>query len=111
MCFQADLSSQGGMDAVGSNDKIRLDGRTSTSNVISLQPKRTAHFGLWRWTHGGLRSQQPENFLTADASRSPHGDVTIPAQLIRPFTTLARTMQEGLAFRLKGSIGVMAERA
>jgi hypothetical protein len=28
MCFQADLSLQGGMDAVGSNDEIRLDGRT-----------------------------------------------------------------------------------
>jgi hypothetical protein len=51
---------------------------SSTSNVISLQPKRTAHFGLWRWTHGGPPSQQPENFLTADASRSPHGNVTIP---------------------------------
>ena len=28
MCFQTDLSLQNGMDAVGSNDEIRLDGRT-----------------------------------------------------------------------------------
>ena len=34
---------------------------SSTSNVISLQPKRTARFALWRWTHGGPPSQQPEN--------------------------------------------------
>jgi transposase-like protein len=26
---------------------------SSTSNVISPQPKRTASFALWRWTHGG----------------------------------------------------------
>ena len=34
---------------------------SSTSNVISPQPKRTASFALWRWTHGGPPSQQPEN--------------------------------------------------
>ena len=34
---------------------------SSTSNVISPQPKRTARFALWRWTHGGPPSQQPEN--------------------------------------------------
>ena len=34
---------------------------SSTSNVISPQPKRTAHFAPWRWTHGGPPSQQPEN--------------------------------------------------
>ena len=34
---------------------------SSTPNVISLQPKRTARFALWRWTHGGPPSQQPEN--------------------------------------------------
>jgi hypothetical protein len=34
---------------------------SSTSNVISHRPKRTARFALWRWTHGGLPSQQPEN--------------------------------------------------
>ena len=33
----------------------------STSNVISPQPQRTARFALWRWTHGGPPSQQPEN--------------------------------------------------
>src|SRR3984893_11971582 len=32
-----------------------------TSNVISLQPKRTARFALCGWTHGGPPSQQPEN--------------------------------------------------
>jgi putative transposase len=34
---------------------------SSTSNVISLQPKRTARFALWRWTRGGPPSQQPDN--------------------------------------------------
>ena len=34
---------------------------SSTPNVISLQLRRTARFGLWRWTHGGPPSQQPEN--------------------------------------------------
>ena len=34
-----------------------------------------------------------------------------PEQLIRPFTTVARPMQEGLAFHLKGSIGVLADGA
>ena len=33
---------------------------SSTSNVISPRPKRTARFALWRWTHGGPPSQQPE---------------------------------------------------
>ena len=44
---------------------------SSTSNVISLQPKRTARFALWRWTHGGPPSQQPEKPRTVDALRSP----------------------------------------
>jgi putative transposase len=29
-------------------------------NVISPQPERTASFALWRWTHGGPPSHQPE---------------------------------------------------
>ena len=32
-------------------------------------------------------------------------------RLIRPFTTIARPIQEGLAFRSKGSIGVVAGAA
>jgi hypothetical protein len=32
----------------------------STSNVTSPQPKRTASFELWRWTHGAPPWQQPE---------------------------------------------------
>ena len=31
-------------------------------------------------------------------------------ELVRPFTTIARPMQEGLAFRSKGSIGVAGRR-
>jgi hypothetical protein len=31
-------------------------------------------------------------------------------QLIRPFTTVARAMQEGLAFRSKENIGVVVRR-
>ena len=34
-------------------------------------------------------------------------DMRHAKQLIRPFTTVARAMQEGLAFRSKGSIGVV----
>src|SRR5271165_3885836 len=34
----------------------------STSNAISLQPKRTARFALRRWTRGGRQSQRPDNF-------------------------------------------------
>ena len=30
--------------------------------------------------------------------------------LIRPFTSVAHAMQEGLAFRLKGSMGVVVRR-
>jgi hypothetical protein len=33
----------------------------STSNVISLQPKRTARSALRRWTRGGPQSQRPDN--------------------------------------------------
>jgi hypothetical protein len=33
-------------------------------------------------------------------------DMSHAKQLIRPFTTIVRPMQEGLAFRSKGSIGV-----
>jgi hypothetical protein len=33
-------------------------------------------------------------------------DMSHAKQLIRPFTTIARPGQEGLAFRSKGSIGV-----
>ena len=34
---------------------------SSTSNAISLQPKRTVCFALRRWTPGGLQSQRPDN--------------------------------------------------
>jgi hypothetical protein len=61
---------------------------SSTFNVISLRPKRTARFGLWQWTHGGPPSRQPENFPTADASRSPHGNVTIPFEGLTRFTPI-----------------------
>ena len=33
-----------------------------------------------------------------------------PEKLVRPFTTIARPMQEALAFRSKGSIGVVVRR-
>ena len=34
---------------------------SSTSNVISPQPKRTARFALWRWTCGGPRCSSLKN--------------------------------------------------
>src|ERR1700722_5465782 len=37
-------------------------------------------------------------------------DLSHSKQLIRPFTTIVRPMQEGLAFRSKGSIGVAGGR-
>jgi hypothetical protein len=37
-------------------------------------------------------------------------DMSHARQLIRPFTTIVRPMQEGLAFRSKGSIGVAVRR-
>jgi hypothetical protein len=37
-------------------------------------------------------------------------DMSHAKQVIRPFTTIARPMQEGLAFRSKGSIGVAGRR-
>ena len=37
-------------------------------------------------------------------------DMSHAKQLVPPFTTVARPMQEGLAFRSKGSIGVVVRR-
>src|SRR5208337_2838648 len=54
----------------------------STSNVISLQPKRTACYALRRWTRGGPQPQLPNNCRGADASRSTCGDVTKPPPLV-----------------------------
>ena len=67
------ISRRGGGSARCSGSRARVQPRnscqrmprfttSSTSNVISLQPKRTVRFALWRWTHGGPPSQQPENF-------------------------------------------------
>jgi hypothetical protein len=66
------ISRRGGGSARCSGSRARVHPRnschrmppsttSSTSNVISLQPKRTTRFALWRWTHGGPPSQQPEN--------------------------------------------------
>jgi putative transposase len=66
------ISRRGGGSARCSGSRARVQPRnscqrmppstiSSTSNVISLQPERTARFALWRWTHGGPPSQQPDN--------------------------------------------------
>ena len=66
------ISRRGGGSARCSGSRARVQPRdscqrmqqsttSSTSNVISLQPKRTARFALWRWRHGGPPSQQLDN--------------------------------------------------
>jgi putative transposase len=58
------ISQRGGGSASCTGSRARVQPRnschrmppsttSSTSNVISPQPKRTASFALWRWTHGG----------------------------------------------------------
>ena len=65
------ISQPGGGSARCSGSRARVQPRnschrlppsttSSTSNVISPQPKRTASFALWRWTHGAPPWQQPE---------------------------------------------------
>ena len=66
------INQRGGGSARCSGSRARVQPRNScqrmppsttpsTSNAISPQPERTARFALWRWTHGGPPSQQPEN--------------------------------------------------
>ena len=66
------INRRGGGSARCSGSRARVQPRNScqrmppsttspTSNVISLQPERTARFALWRWTQGGPPSQRPDN--------------------------------------------------
>ena len=55
------MRSLGFLEIISEHAGSIKDGVHSTSNAISLQPKRTVCFALRRWTHGGLQSQRPDN--------------------------------------------------